>query len=202
MSKQPTAWEKCAEFHGHECMGLAIGFRQSFIAMEALGVLRAADEELVAVVETDACGVDAIQVLTGCTIGKGNLIYKDAGKQAMTLANRKTGKAVRVVMKPRPMTESERFTEIRDKISGGTATEAEKAEWNKLQAERIETFLNLPAEAAYTIVEVPLPQIEKARMFTTVICSQCGEPFSEGKASLAEGKVVCSDCRQVYSRGW
>jgi len=37
-----------------------------------LGENRAEDEEIVAVVETDACGADAIQVRTGCTFGKGN----------------------------------------------------------------------------------------------------------------------------------
>ena len=41
-------------------------------------------EELVAVVETEKCGVDAIRFLTGCTFGKGNLIHKDYGKNAFT----------------------------------------------------------------------------------------------------------------------
>ena len=46
---------------------------------------RAADEEIVAVVETDMCGVDAIQFLTGCTFGKGNLIHRDWGKKRLFL---------------------------------------------------------------------------------------------------------------------
>ena len=45
---------------------------------------RSRDEELVAVVETDMSGVDAIQFLTGCTFGKGNLIHKDYGKNAFS----------------------------------------------------------------------------------------------------------------------
>ena len=63
---------KCIEFHGHTCPGLAIGFRAARTLMERLGVKKAPDEELVAIVETDACGADAIQVMTGCTFGKGN----------------------------------------------------------------------------------------------------------------------------------
>ena len=63
---------KCVEFHGHVCPGVAIGFQAARVLMELLGVGRAPDEELVGTVETDACGVDAIQVMTGCTFGKEN----------------------------------------------------------------------------------------------------------------------------------
>ena len=63
---------QCVEFHGHICPGLAIGFRAARILMGRLNVRKAPDEELLAIVETDACGADAIQVMTGCTFGKGN----------------------------------------------------------------------------------------------------------------------------------
>jgi len=79
-------WQKCIEFHGHTCPGLAIGFQAARVLMERLGVLRAPDEELVAIVETDACGADAIQVMTGCTFGKGNFVFKDYGKHAFSLS--------------------------------------------------------------------------------------------------------------------
>ena len=84
MDKQ--LWEKCVEFHGHQCPGLAIGFRASEIAACELGEKMSAlrDEEIVCVTENDACGVDAVQVITGCTIGKGNLIYRPTGKMAFT----------------------------------------------------------------------------------------------------------------------
>ena len=61
---------------------------------------QAADEEVVALVETDMCGVDAIQYLTGCTFGKGNLIHKDYGKNAFTFYRRRDNKAVRMVARP------------------------------------------------------------------------------------------------------
>jgi formylmethanofuran dehydrogenase subunit E len=46
-------------------------------AMESLEMFRAKDEELVAIVENDACGVDALQCVAGCTLGKGNLLFRD-----------------------------------------------------------------------------------------------------------------------------
>jgi len=59
-------------FHGHSCPGLAIGIRAAELARDRLGTPDQSD--LVAVAETDMCGLDAIQFLTGCTYGKGNLI--------------------------------------------------------------------------------------------------------------------------------
>lgn len=61
---------------------------------------RSADEEVVAVVETDMCAVDAIQFLTGCTFDKSNLIFRDYGKNAFTFVRRSDNKAIRVMTKP------------------------------------------------------------------------------------------------------
>src|SRR4030066_84072 len=88
-------FQRCVVFHAHICPGLAIGFRAAKAGLGWLEENRAEDEELVAIVETDACGADAIQVLTGCTFGKGNFLYRDYGKQAFTLFVRKSGRGVR-----------------------------------------------------------------------------------------------------------
>ena len=55
-------FKKCAEFHGHICPGLSIGYRAAKAGMEWLAENRADDEEIVAIVETDACSADAVQV--------------------------------------------------------------------------------------------------------------------------------------------
>ena len=72
---RPVTFTECVRFHGHSCPGLASGYRAATAAMEALGVKRPEDEELVAICETDACGVDAIQVIAGTTAGKGNQMF-------------------------------------------------------------------------------------------------------------------------------
>ena len=87
--------EKTTDFYGHWCPGLAVGMRASELALKEIG--KASDEEIVAVVETDMCAVDAIQYLTGCTLGKGNLIYKDYGKSAFAFHRRRDSKAIRMV---------------------------------------------------------------------------------------------------------
>lgn len=53
-------WEKVVSFHGHECSGLAMGFRAAEVAMEHLNLEFSKDEEIVCVTENDACGVNAI----------------------------------------------------------------------------------------------------------------------------------------------
>ena len=90
-------YAEIVKFHGHECPGLAIGYRMASAGMKAIGSLRAEDEEIVSIVEKDACGVDALQCITGCTFGKGNLIFHDYGKHVYTIYSRSLRKGVRVV---------------------------------------------------------------------------------------------------------
>lgn len=179
MSFKKELWNKAVDFHGHQCPGLAIGFRAATIAMEKLGVDRSGDEELVAVVETDACGVDAIQVLTGCSIGKGNLIFKNRGKQAFTVFNRRTGQGIRVYVDT-----SKLVVDKDDRLA------------------RMEAILITPAEKFCKITDVEGKLPESARIFSSIVCDSCGERLAESQARLQDGKAVCLDCYDQYHRGW
>ena len=95
---EPTL-DRIVDFHGHLCPGLAMGIQAAQIALREIGA-HAKDEEVVAVVETDMCGVDAIQFLTGCTFGKGNLIHRDWGKNAFSFFRRSDGRAIRISLRP------------------------------------------------------------------------------------------------------
>jgi formylmethanofuran dehydrogenase subunit E len=95
----PPDLQKTIQFHGHLCPGLTIGYRAAKGALEILAVARPEDEELVAVVENRSCGVDAVQVLCGCTAAQGNLIILDNGKPVYTIGSRKTGRAVRIALR-------------------------------------------------------------------------------------------------------
>ena len=75
-----SLWQQCVAFHGHGCGGLAVGFRAVLYAWELFeSDSTSEDEEIVCIAETDACGVDAIQALLSCTVGKGNLIFNLQG---------------------------------------------------------------------------------------------------------------------------
>src|SRR3972149_3817545 len=90
--------DKVREFHGHVCPGVAYGVRVASVVLQQFGQ-RAEDEELVAIVENDSCAVDAIQVMTGCTFGKGNLLFKDYGKQVYTFFKRSSKEGLRIAVK-------------------------------------------------------------------------------------------------------
>ncbi len=52
--------------------GLTMGSKASLYAIKLLGLdeenPRSPDEEIVCVAENDACGIDAIQVILGCSV--------------------------------------------------------------------------------------------------------------------------------------
>lgn len=202
MSAGKTRWAQAVEFHGHSCMGLAVGFRVSEAALQALGSSRDVDEELVAVVENDSCAVDAIQVMTGCTLGKGNLIYRDYGKQAYTFALRQQSKVVRIVVKKRREEPHSRLTELRHKISRGGATAEEEKTYRGLMTERIDQFLCRPLEEILETREIEFAPPERARIFASVECAYCGEEVMEPRARVKNGQIACIPCAIQYSRGW
>jgi len=97
-----TLWEKAVAFHGHACSGLTLGYRAALYALKLLEAGFSGDEELVCITENDACGLDAIQVILGCSVGKGNLLFHLTGKQAYTFYRRSDGKGFRIVQKKKP----------------------------------------------------------------------------------------------------
>ncbi|MDR3565299.1 MAG: FmdE family protein [Negativicutes bacterium] len=198
----PLELQKVIDFHGHFCPGLAIGYRAAKAAIEKLQVERSEDEELIAIVETDACGIDAVQSLLGCTMGKGNLIYKDYGKQAYTIASRKQIKAVRVVMRANVFTQTPAQEKLRSAVFGGQASVDQQKEFKELQQARIKQLLTTDTAKLFKVdfVEMPLPK--PAIIFKSVTCDFCGESMMEPRARLKDGKVACLSCNEEYSRGW
>lgn len=195
MCVEKTPWERAYEFHGHICPGLAIGFRATQLALEALGVGRSVDEELVAIVENDACGVDAVQVLAGCTFGKGNLIFRDYGKQVYTFIRRSSGQAVRVAVKYRAF-DNPRYSELRQKTARGEAGGDEKRELLKLQQEHIARIISA-GEESYDVRHVEIETPSAARIHRSRQCEKCGESVMETRTVTREGKLLCIPCSQA-----
>lgn len=202
MSMNNNSWEDTIKFHGHTCMGLAIGYRVAKAALETLDNERDVDEELLAVVENDSCAVDAIQVITGCTLGKGNLLYRDYGKQVYTFALRPKGKTVRITLKKRDNSKQDQMMELRTKMASGEATPEDESLCTKLHEEVLDEILSCPRSDILEIKEIEFNLPEKARIFKAVECSCCGEKVMEPRARIKEGEIVCIPCSVEYSRGW
>ena len=203
MPIEKTDWERAVEFHGHSCPGLATGFRVAQIAISRLNEVRSADEEIVAIVENDACGIDGIMLLTGCTLGKGNLIYRDFGKQVYTFASRNSGLALRIAVNSEILhNATPEITKLRQKVFGGTATQEEQEAFGQIQKQKIEHLLNMPAEDFCKVEKINFTLPGKARIFNSVKCQVCGEYVMEPRARVQNGEFVCLPCAEEYSRGW
>ncbi|WP_448383789.1 FmdE family protein [Desulfosoma sp.] len=190
-------WRQCAAFHGHVCPGLALGYAATRLAMATLREdNRADDEELVAVVENDACFVDAVQVLTGCTFGKGNFFHKDYGKIALTLFSRRSGRGVRVSLKGDILAQSPEHAQLLKKVMSGQADAAERARFQELHAQRTREILEADPEHLFlaTFVEAPVP--ERARMEPSAPCPRCGEPTMPSKMVSGPSGLLCRGCAE------
>ncbi len=121
-------------FHGHSCPGLAIGIRAAEMAEKQLGKIH--QNDLVCVAETDMCGVDAIQFLTGCTAGKGNLIQKDYGKMAFSFYNRKDNSGVRLVFNNSAWgTMNKEFMDLMDRSNRSLLSADEQVRLGRMRSE-------------------------------------------------------------------
>lgn len=187
-------FEDVVKFHGHSCPGLALGYRVAVTAIEELGLKEPSyDEEIVCIVENDSCAVDAIQVVTGCTFGKGNLIFKDYGKQVYTFFNRETGKVIRISV-DFEFKEIEEEKKLWQRFMEGDNSPEVIEFIEKRKAEKTKQILNAKKEE---ILKISYPEVEppkQARIFKSLRCENCGEKVAEVKARLLNGKTLCIPC--------
>ena len=168
-------WQKVVEFHGHACPGLAIGVTVTALAAEYLEISQSSkDEEILCIAETDACSVDAVQSLLGCTLGKGNLLLKPRGKHAFTFYSRARKKGCRIIWSGPSSPGQDKTQLINEILSAGR-------QYCKLT----------PAGN---------PGIPEAFISKSVPCSQCGELTAEDMSRFLDGKAHCLDCLPKFSR--
>lgn len=164
--------KRAIDFHGHHCFGLSVGYAASKIALDELGLERASDEELVVIGENDSCAIDAIQIVAGATIGRGNLIIKDWGKHGYTFISRDKGRSIRLLLD-------------HDALSDITSKE-----------ERIAALMERGGKFFHVNdVEIDIPP--KARVSKAQKCSDCGE-YAARKNLIFIGKK--SYCRPCYEK--
>ena len=166
-------WEACKAFHGHECSGLAIGYKAALYAEELLGHIHSKDEEVVCVTENDACCNDAIQVILCCTTGKGNLLYHLTGKWRFNFFDRSSGKGFCLAM---------------NLYDGEDPAGSE------------DYYFETDPHDLFTVTDPRMACPEKARMFKSIPCDVCGEKAAENHIHLENGKRLCEDCYVAYNR--
>ena len=171
-------YEEIIRFHGHECPGLAMGYRMATAAMEILESFCADDEELVAIVENDACGVDALQCVTGCTFGKGNLLFCNYGKHVYTIYARSSQLGVRVHFHGNEIPEG-----LREDRSALT-------KW----------ILSASSDSILSVKLTSIPEPAPAKIRESIICGFCGEGVMESRIQQLHEKPACIPCYEKHQK--
>lgn len=162
--------DRCVEYHGHLCVGQALGVRLALKGMELIGTSN--PKQIIVVIENDRCIADAIQVVTGTRIGRRSAKLVNYGKMAASFINTETGLAYRVNIRNFP-----------PGIASGK--------------EAVHSLLYLPDEEllAWKRVRVLLrPEDLPGRARRTANCARCGEKVFDGREVPSEAGPLCHSC--------
>jgi formylmethanofuran dehydrogenase subunit E len=176
--------DESVKIHGHLCPGQVLGVRMSILGLKEIGIHdpKGADRKNILVfVEMDRCATDAVQSVTGCSLGKRTLKFLDYGKMAATFMNLQTGNAVRVLAleESRELAVA-RFPEIEDRHQA------------QLEAYKVMPDTEL-FEMARVMVNVK-PEDMPGRPHGRVRCDRCGEYVQDRREVRADGKTICRSC--------
>ena len=186
------------KFHGHKCPAMPNGLRIAEAAMNKLGVERTGDSFLHAIVEIGeyhcaTCFADGVQVITGCTFGKGNIEKTHKGKWGLTLIDKRTNRAVRVYPRAEAMMQTKEtpfFKNYREKGVPPTQVPDEVVQ------PLVDKVMNAPAEMIMVISDVFEYEWNKPKhSYNSVICDKCGEMVIKEYTSFVDGVYLCKDCK-------
>ncbi len=176
--------EASTRIHGHICAGQVIGVRMSMLGLERIGIAdpRGKDrKKLYVIVEIDRCATDAIQSVTGCSLGKRSMRWMDFGIMAATYVNLETGAAVRI-------TAREESRKLAGKYCTGTIDKYKR----QLEAYRI-----MPENELFKIEKVRaiIPECDlPGRPMRRVQCEECGDWVQDCREVEKDGLTLCRAC--------
>lgn len=196
-----TDWEKSIALHGHACCLLAVGYRAAEVALSELARAGIDTGDLVAVVENRTCGVDAVQAVCGTTAGNGRLLVEDRGKYVFTVGSPRTGRGIRVALKPgvlsRPGPE---FIMLMEKVANQEASEEERERFYRTQEPLMRYLLAAAPGELFMVTTVPFTFARQPLRLVTTTCSHCGEEVMERHARQrpASGELLCPVCWEAW----
>lgn len=189
-------FEMGLKFHGHKCPAMPLGIRAGAAAMNALGVKRSLDKELVCLTETGddhaaGCFTDGLQVVTGCTYGKSNIKKLYYGKMGFTLIDTGRKKAVRVHLKPEFFGKMLNSPFVQQRKKGVLPQDVNADVTDPL----VKNVMSMKEEDFLIISPVFDYDYQKTKgHFEADVCSVCGERTFTHKLQDVDGKKVCIPC--------
>lgn len=185
------------KFHGHKCPAMPMGLRAGLAAMNALGVGRAQDKELRLISETGeghaaGCFLDGLMTATGCTYGKSNIKKLYYNKMAFTLIDAKSGRSVRVSLKPEFFSKALGSPFVQQRKAGVPPQDIPAAVAEPL----INNILTMPEENFLQIGPVQQVEVPQGKgVFEAQPCAKCGELTFVNKLQDAPEGKVCIPCK-------
>ncbi|MBI4684433.1 MAG: LysR family transcriptional regulator [Nitrospirae bacterium] len=178
--------EESLKFHGHICPGQVLGVRMSMLGLKKIGIEDPKGKDrknLIVFVEMDRCATDAVQSVTGCTLGHRTMKFMDYGKMAATFLNLSTSKAVRVIAR-------EDSRQIAKKHFPGNEDKYE----TQLKAYKImtddELFDVMDVDVKIRSEDMP------GRPLKRIKCDICGEYIQDSREIVREESVLCRPCAE------
>ncbi|QSZ68429.1 formylmethanofuran dehydrogenase [Methanofollis aquaemaris] len=200
-----TCLVKTAEIHGHYCPGSALGVMASMYGLHLLGPdcmnSDGVMENLLAIVEINACFADGVQAVSGCTLGNNSLIYRDLGKLAVTFAVRGKEEGVRIRARPEFKkyvgdAVPEFYPLMEKVIMNRAGTPEEEKSFREKGQEAAFALMKLPFEKIF-VAETVVPDIpDYAPIAASAVCPQCGEIVMATKIDRDTG--MCFMCSRKY----
>lgn len=168
--------------HGHTCAGQILGIRLAMHGLRALGIDDPIKERkrIVTFVEIDRCATDAVQLVTGCRLGKRALKFKDFGKVAATFVDLKTNRAFRVVAREESKKKARELYPEMEKEQG------QQRAYRELPDEEL-------FRSQWVRVDLP-PQEMPGYKAPRVVCEECGEGINFKREVKQDGRLLCRAC--------
>jgi formylmethanofuran dehydrogenase subunit E len=184
--------DESARIHGHLCPGQVLGVRMSMLGLRMIGIEdpKGRDRKRIIVfVEMDRCATDAIQSVTGCSLGHRTMKFMDYGKMAATFVNLKTGKTVRALARE-------------DAREGAHARLPDIPDKHRAQ---LEAYKIMPDSELFDLMEVTValrPEDMPGRPLSRVQCQSCGEHVQDMREVLLNNRMQCKHCAEggYYTR--
>ena len=200
LKELPKDLQACVTFHGHLCPGLVYGYIVSKEVKKLLDIKRAEDEEVIAISENDSCAVDALQVILGTTMGKGNLIVKNYGKSVFVIFDRKSKAAYRFSKKQEYLyagKSKDEFDKLDRRVSNGTAKQNEKKRQKYLKARDL---LSRSFSEVFETEKIIFREPAYAELAPSELCAECGEATMNSKlCKTASGESICIPCSKKFN---
>ncbi len=187
--------KQVADFHGHLCPDLAIGYRASRYALDTLAVERLWGEELHAIVENTTSAVDAVQQVTGCTVANRRLHLYDYGRHIYIFACGE-GPGLRLALKPGVLPADPEFLALEQAIQSRQATLAQTVRYQTLLDRRIATLLQLAPEALFEVTRITVEWPEVSFTSALIPCDACGELVVETHLIADGERRLCRPCSE------